>query len=169
MLHRSRQKPPDPPRAAVCSRSKSRETPSRASTLHAPSSAADRDRLHRAETPSPRAAVHCRSRATPSRRNYLHALPSAADRDQLHRAETPSTRRRPLQTHEGLHRNRKPPPHSMSSRTPSVPPMTGGVGTWAREEVDRVGRNRDRAPNGKNSHPGPLWINAKSIMQNPWR
>jgi hypothetical protein len=46
---------------------------------------------------------------------------------------------------------------------------TCSVGTWAREEVDRAGRNRDRAPHGKSSHPGLLWVNFKSIMQNPWR
>jgi len=26
---------------------------------------------------------------------------------------------------------------------------TSGAGTWAREEVDRAGRNRNRAPHGK--------------------
>ena len=47
--------------------------------------------------------------------------------------------------------------------------ITSGAGIQAREEVDRAGRNRDRAPHGKNSHPGLLWVNAKSIMQNTWR
>jgi hypothetical protein len=46
---------------------------------------------------------------------------------------------------------------------------TGGAGTWAREEVDRTEKNRDRTPHRKNSYPGPLWVNIKSIMQNPWR
>jgi hypothetical protein len=28
---------------------------------------------------------------------------------------------------------------------------------------------RDHTPHGKKSHLGPLLVNAKSIMQNPWR
>ena len=64
-------KPPGPQRVAVRSRSKLRGTPSRAPALHAPPSAADRDRLHRVKTPYPRAAVPCRSQATPSRRKLV--------------------------------------------------------------------------------------------------
>ena len=58
---------PGPPDAAVRSQSKWRGTPSRAPTLHAPPSATDCDRLHRVETPSPRA------RRYNWRRGYLGA------------------------------------------------------------------------------------------------
>jgi len=51
----------------------------------------------------------------PRNPNFLRAI--YRDREQHHRHH-----RRPCRTREGLHRDRKPPPHAMSSRTPSVTP-----------------------------------------------
>jgi len=66
--------------------------------------------------------------------------PSAADRDQLNRAKTPSTHRHPLPNSRGT---------PLRQKTAASRHEFKDAGTWAREEVNRAGRNHDHAPQGK--------------------
>ena len=133
------------------------------SALHAPPSVAGRSRegLHHKHRPSTRRHPLPIVADSIAQKLPSHAPPSTTDR-----AETPSTCRRQLpiatnsiaqklpprtathcRTREGLHCDRKPPPHAMSSRT-RVP---GRAKKLTAREGTTTTRHKE-----KNLHQGPL-------------
>jgi hypothetical protein len=70
-------------------------------------------------------------------------------------------------TRKGLHRDRKPSPHTMSSRTPSVPPMTASSppgrlmmkqsATWGRSHPSASRRHLQRAEGSTKNWRRDLW------------